>query len=175
MLSTKLEPKIVTEAKEHMRHIIASTLSPSITGYFQVILLGVRCTRDKTLFSEIGLRLVDRIGNPYNVLFAFGSEVIKTEKTISLDGLKSTIHPTPGLPGLKKTITGYFQVIQLGARVDRYGGMYAELELRIAEQPKDGAQVLYRQKSQALEAGQALSFVGFESRINFLPENFKHV
>lgn len=80
--------KLMQEAKDHMTNVIAPTLNPSVSGLFQVRVIGI--LRDAV---EIELRIVDK--DTKASLKSFGSKVIGPGKTITLEGLESKINFLP--------------------------------------------------------------------------------
>lgn len=80
--------RLIEEAKGHVRHVIAPTLVPNVKGVFQVRLIGVHRNA-----CEIELRVVDP--DSHACLKSFGSKVISPGKTITLEGLESTVNFLP--------------------------------------------------------------------------------
>lgn len=80
---------LIQEAREHVIHEIAPTLSPSVSGEFQVLVIGA-------LNNEVELEL--RISDPENqekVLHRFEVVKVRLGKTATLKGLTSTINFLP--------------------------------------------------------------------------------
>ena len=82
------ESAFMREVKNHMVHEIIPELSPSVTGNFQVRVIGI--VRNAV---EIELRIVDP--ETKQVLKSFGSKVITPGRTITLEGLESKINFLP--------------------------------------------------------------------------------
>lgn len=72
-------------------------------------------------------------------------------------------------PSLNPNISGVFQVRLIGARVQRDGTQWAEIELRVVD-PKTKA-VIKSFGSKAIPAGDTITLEGLESKINFLPKD----
>ena len=79
--------KLLNDAVGHLTNKIAPSLNPNIKGQFQVRLIGTH-----NCVAEIELRIVDENGS---VLKSFGSKAISIGKTITLEGLESTINFLP--------------------------------------------------------------------------------
>ena len=75
------------DAKDHMVNKIAPTLTPNVKGMFSVRLIGIHHNQ-----AEIELRIVD---DNKNCLKSFGSKVIPTGRSITLNGLESQINFLP--------------------------------------------------------------------------------
>jgi len=78
---------LMKDAKDHMTHVIAPSLNPNVKGKFQVRLIGTH-----NGVAEIELRIIN---DNKQVLKSFGSKAISIGKTITLEGLDSTINFLP--------------------------------------------------------------------------------
>ena len=80
--------RLIQDAKGHMVHKLAPSLTPNVSGEFQVRLIG----SDERM-AEIELRIVDpKTGQ---VVHSFGSATISAGRTITLKGLESKINFLP--------------------------------------------------------------------------------
>jgi septal ring factor EnvC (AmiA/AmiB activator) len=78
----------IEDAKGHMVNKIIPALNPSVTGEFQVRLIG--CDKQ---FAELELRIVDpKTGQ---VVHRFGRATIAVGRTMTLKGLESKINFLP--------------------------------------------------------------------------------
>lgn len=71
-----------------MQHVLAPSLTPNVTGEFQVRLIG-----SDHQFAEIELRIVDpKTGQ---VVHSFGRATVAAGRTVTLKGLESKINFLP--------------------------------------------------------------------------------
>lgn len=78
---------LIQEFKDHVRHEIMPTLSPTAKGRFQVQVIGMHHGH-----VELELRLIDK---NRNVIQSFGSKVVRAGGTVTLNGAEFTINFMP--------------------------------------------------------------------------------
>lgn len=147
-----INPKELQEAKEFMVHDVAPTLSPTLSGLFQVKLLGLYRNH-----AELQVNIVNK---SREVLKGFGSNVVPAGGAVVIDNFSSVLN----LAENAHPVTAFFQAWVIG--IDKES-TEAEISLRLVDEDR---KELLNFGSITKKIGETIVLEGMDINVNVLSE-----